>query len=351
VEKKGVFVYRTIEDLERILAYAEGAVRAAVIGGGLLGLEAAKAVRDLDLETHVIELAPRLMPRQVDEAGGRILRNWIEGMGVSVHLGKSTRAFVGNGKVEGVEFTDGHVVPVDMVVISAGICPRDELARDCGLEVGPRGGVVVDDLLQTSDPGILAIGEVALHSSMIYGLVAPGYEMAEIAAANLTGKARVFTAPKDPAAPGASAAFLGEDWGKFTPVGDELELNLGTAQDIVAVRTIEKTQNIRIAGNLFDRVVIVKYELENFRDGAVTLDIREDIGRLRADTFGQPRPKLGAIPPVQWELMPESDIGEPDKEKTSFDNALFHVDLPAKGADGKAVKVVKRLAVKLKNEW
>jgi NAD(P)H-dependent nitrite reductase large subunit/NAD(P)H-dependent nitrite reductase small subunit len=193
VDKKGVFVYRTIEDLERILAYASAATRAAVIGGGLLGLEAAKAVRDLNLETHVVELAPRLMPRQVDDAGARILREKIEGLGVTVHLGASTRAFLGNGKVEGLELSDGQKVPVDMVVISAGICPRDELARDCGLEIGPRGGVVVDDLLQTSDPDITAIGEVAWHRGMIYGLVAPGYEMADIVAANLTGSQRVFT--------------------------------------------------------------------------------------------------------------------------------------------------------------
>ncbi len=193
VDKKGVFVYRTIEDLERILAWAGTATRAAVIGGGLLGLEAAKAVRDLNLETHVVELAPRLMPRQVDDAGARMLRDKIEALGVRVHLGASTRELLGNGKVEGVELTDGHMVPVDMVVISAGICPRDELARDCGLEVGPRGGVVVDDLLQSSDPEIMAIGEVAWHRGMIYGLVAPGYEMAEVVAANLTGSQRVFT--------------------------------------------------------------------------------------------------------------------------------------------------------------
>ncbi len=193
VDKKGVFVYRTIEDLERILACAGTATRAAVIGGGLLGLEAAKAVRDLNLETHVIELAPRLMPRQVDDAGARMLREKIEGLGIRVHLGASTRAFVGNGTVEGVDLTNGHMVPVDMVVISAGICPRDELARDCDLEVGPRGGVVVDDLLQSSDPEIMAIGEVAWHRGMIYGLVAPGYEMAEVVAANLTGSQRVFT--------------------------------------------------------------------------------------------------------------------------------------------------------------
>jgi nitrite reductase (NADH) large subunit len=193
VDKRGVFVYRTIEDLEGILAYAGKAARAAVVGGGLLGLEAAKAVRDLDLDTHVVEFAPRLMPRQVDEAGSRRLCEKIEGLGVRVHLNKSTQEFLGNGSVEGLAFADGDRLEVDMVVISAGIRPRDELARDCGLEVGPRGGVVVDDALRTSDPEIFAVGEVALHRGTIYGLVAPGYEMADVAAANLTGADRLFT--------------------------------------------------------------------------------------------------------------------------------------------------------------
>jgi nitrite reductase (NADH) large subunit len=193
VDKKGIFVYRTIEDLEAIRAYAKHSGSAAVIGGGLLGLEAAKAVRDLGLETHVVEFAPRLMPRQVDDSGSRTLLEKIESLNVRVHLGKSTQAFLGNGKVEGLSFADGGTLPVGMVVISAGIRPRDELARACGLSVGPRGGVVVDDAMRTSDPQIYAIGEVALHKGTIYGLVAPGYEMAEVAAANLTGASRTFT--------------------------------------------------------------------------------------------------------------------------------------------------------------
>ena len=114
-------------------------------------------------------------------------------MGVRVHLGKTTQEFLGNGKVEGLAFADGGRLEVDMVVVSAGIRPRDELARACGLEVGPRGGVVVDDTMRTSDPDIFAIGEVAVHRGMIYGLVAPGYEMAEVAAANLAGAPRTFS--------------------------------------------------------------------------------------------------------------------------------------------------------------
>ncbi len=192
VDQAGVFVYRTIDDLEAMLAHAGTARSAAVIGGGLLGLEAAKAVRDLGLDTHVVEFAPRLMPRQLDEAGSKALLEKIEAMNVRVHLGKSTREFLGRGRVEGLVFADGSILDVDMVVISAGIRPRDELARACRLEVGPRGGVVVDDAMRTSDPRILAIGEVATHRGLTYGLVAPGYEMAEVAAATLTGGRRSF---------------------------------------------------------------------------------------------------------------------------------------------------------------
>ena len=193
IDKQGVFVYRTIEDLQRIIDYGSRAKTAAVIGGGLLGLEAAKAAFDLGLETHVIEFAPLLMPRQIDDAGSRILVQKIEELGVKVHLGIGTKEVHGNGKVERMEFTDESELDTDMIIVSAGIRPRDDLARDCGLDVGERGGIQVDDQLTTSDPNIFAIGEVALHGGMVYGLVAPGYEMAEIVAANLTGGDRHFS--------------------------------------------------------------------------------------------------------------------------------------------------------------
>ena len=192
VDKTGVFVYRTIEDLQNIIHYAKSARRCAVIGGGLLGLEAAKAAYDLGLETHVVEFAPRLMPRQVDDLGSRILVRKIETLGVHVHLNKATKAIHGTAGVERMEFADGESIDIDMVIVSTGIRPRDELARQTGLAIGERGGISVDDRLQTSDPRILAIGECALHGGMVYGLVAPGYEMAEIAAANLTGGDRRF---------------------------------------------------------------------------------------------------------------------------------------------------------------
>ncbi len=188
IDQRGVFVYRTIEDLEGIIARAGESRRAAVVGGGLLGLEAARAVLDCGLEAHVIEVAPRLMPRQLDATASALLETTIRGLGVHLRLDAKMRGIVGkDGVVTGIEFSDGEILDVDMVIFSAGIRPRDELAREAGIAMGERGGVVVDDALRTSDPDIFAIGEVALHRGMIYGLVAPGYEMAETLAKNLTG--------------------------------------------------------------------------------------------------------------------------------------------------------------------
>lgn len=192
IEKKGVFVYRTIEDLEKIMDYSKRCKNAAVIGGGLLGLEAAKALVDLELKTHVVEFAPRLMPRQIDQTASDVLRKEIEDMNVFVHVEKKTESVLGNGKVEGLRFGDEVELAVDMVVVSAGIRPRDELARTAGIEVGERGGIVVNEAMQTSDPDIYAIGECALFEGMIYGLVAPGYRMAETACAHLLEKKTNF---------------------------------------------------------------------------------------------------------------------------------------------------------------
>ncbi|WP_207425538.1 nitrite reductase large subunit NirB [Pedobacter sp. SYSU D00535] len=194
VEKEGVFVYRTIEDLELISAYSKKAKNGAVMGGGLLGLEAAKALLDLGIqETHVIEFAPRLMPRQIDSAGSNMLQMKLRALGLQIHLNKSTALIAGDGKIEALNFTDDTTLPVDMLVISAGIRPRDELAKLAGLEVGTRGGIVVNEHMQTSDANIFAIGECALHSGMIYGLVAPGYEMAEVAISKIAGGDKQFT--------------------------------------------------------------------------------------------------------------------------------------------------------------
>jgi nitrite reductase (NADH) large subunit len=182
-DAKGTFVYRTIDDLEAMSAYAKNCKVGVVVGGGLLGLECANAIKNMGLTTHVVEFAPRLMPVQIDDAGGTILRNKIEALGVSVHTSKSTTEIVSeDGKVAKMTFADGSELETDMIVFSAGIRPRDEIARSCGIEVGDRGGIVINDYCQTSDPDIYAIGECALYQNRIYGLVAPGYTMAGVAA-------------------------------------------------------------------------------------------------------------------------------------------------------------------------
>ena len=192
IDKDGVFVYRTIEDLDKTIFYAKNCKTAAVIGGGLLGLEAANALVNLNLKTHVVEFAPRLMPRQIDQAGSNVLKGKVAGLGVEVHTNMATQKILGNGRVTGMAFADGSELDVDMIVVSAGIRARDELARSAGLELGERGGVIVNEHMLTSDPDIYAVGECASAGGMIYGLVAPGYRMAETAAQHLLGRDASF---------------------------------------------------------------------------------------------------------------------------------------------------------------
>ncbi|MGX7825111.1 nitrite reductase large subunit NirB [Actinokineospora sp. 24-640] len=195
----GCHVYRTIDDLDAIRASVEGARgamgrgAAMVVGGGLLGLEAAKALRDMGVSPHVVELAPRLMPLQVDEGGGALLRRLIERLDVTVHPGTSATAIEGDRGRLLARLANGTELDLDLIVFSAGIRPRDQLARDCGLGVGERGGVVVDTACRTTDPAVYAIGECALAGGRVYGLVAPGYAMAEVVADRLLGGGAEFT--------------------------------------------------------------------------------------------------------------------------------------------------------------
>eukprot|EP00435_Cladocopium_sp_Y103_P055758 s227_g18.t1 len=190
---ESVFVYRTIEDLESLLAKAKsGAKRAVVIGGGLLGLEAAKAVYDMKMESHVLEMAPYLMPTQLNDIAGQVLMKKISNLGVHVHCGvQIKRVVLDDGKVTGIELVEKGedsptILDTDLVIVSCGVRPRDELAKQCGLEMGARGGVKVDSGLKSSDENIYAIGEVAaIGGNMCYGLWAPGVEQAETLMQNL----------------------------------------------------------------------------------------------------------------------------------------------------------------------
>ncbi|GAD80185.1 nitrite reductase large subunit NirB [Vibrio ezurae] len=195
-------VYRTLEDLDAIEESSKLSQSGVVVGGGLLGLEAANAIKELGLQTHVVEFAPRLMAVQLDAGGGALLRRKIESLGVSVHTEKATTEIVaGETARYRMNFADGSHLETDMIVFSAGIRPQDELARQANIDIGERGGIVINDYCQTSAPDVYAVGECALWDGKIFGLVAPGYQMAKVAAQHLLHDDSV----------GESAAFTGAD--------------------------------------------------------------------------------------------------------------------------------------------
>jgi len=218
-DRANCFVYRTIEDLEGMTAAGAKSRTGVVVGGGLLGLECAKALKDLGVETHVVEFAPRLMAVQVDDGGGRVLRNKIEALGVKVHTGCNTVNITDGGSaVHRMVFADGSHLETDMIVFSAGIRARDELGRQSALAIGALGGVAIDNHCRTSDHAIYAIGECAAWSDKTYGLVAPGYDMARVAARHIVGDAGTTFAGADMSTKlkllGVDVASIGDAQGK-----------------------------------------------------------------------------------------------------------------------------------------
>lgn len=282
-DAEGCFVYRTIEDLLAIEAYAKArATTGAVVGGGLLGLEAAGALKGLGLTSHIVEFAPRLMPVQVDEGGGAALLRTIEEMGLSVHTGVGTQEIVtdASGAVTGMKLSDGSELAADLVVFSAGVRPRDQLARESGLTVGERGGIAVDEQCRTvSDPHVFAIGECALAADgRVYGLVAPGYEQAETAAATIAAdetEQLSFTG----ADLSTKLKLLGVDVASF---GDAH----GTAEDCLDVVYSDSRSG------LYKKLVIG-------RDGTLLGGIL--IGD--ADAYGTLRALTGSVPPISPESL------------------------------------------------
>ncbi len=191
--RENCFVYRTIEDLEALTEAAKTAKVGAVVGGGLLGLEAAKALKDLKLKTNVIQFSPRLMSAQLDAGGAEMLANKIEALDISVLASKNTQKIIDGERCKHrMLFADGTHLETDIILFSAGIRPRDEIARASGIEVGSRGGIVIDNQCKTSDPDIYAIGECAVWQQQTFGLVAPGYHMARTVIADLAGETASF---------------------------------------------------------------------------------------------------------------------------------------------------------------
>ncbi|MFJ7132260.1 nitrite reductase large subunit NirB [Streptomyces fungicidicus] len=278
-DAEGCFVYRTIEDLLAIEEYARRSTTGAVVGGGLLGLEAAGALKGLGLTSHIVEFAPRLMPVQVDEGGGAALLRTIEDMGLSVHTGVGTQEIVvgDDGAVTGMKLSDGSELATDLVVFSAGVRPRDQLARAAGLTVGERGGVAVDEQCRTvTDPRVFAIGECALAADgRVYGLVAPGYEQAETVAATIAGDEAAFAG----ADLSTKLKLLGVDVASF---GDAH----GTAADCLDVVYADSR------AGLYKKLVVGR---DGTLLGGILVGDAEAYGTLKAFT--------GSVPPVSPESL------------------------------------------------
>ncbi|MCX5370082.1 nitrite reductase large subunit NirB [Streptomyces sp. NBC_00015] len=281
-DAEGCFVYRTIEDLLAIEEYARTRTTGAVVGGGLLGLEAAGALQGLGLTSHIVEFAPRLMPVQVDEGGGAALLRTIEDMGLSVHTGVGTQEIVvdESGAVTGMKLSDGSELATDLVVFSAGVRPRDQLARESGLTVGERGGIAVDEQCRTlNDPHVFAIGECALAADgRVYGLVAPGYEQAITVAATIAAdesEQLTFTG----ADLSTKLKLLGVDVASF---GDAH----GTAEDCLDVVYSDSRSG------LYKKLVIGR---DGTLLGGILVGDAEAYGTLRAFT--------GSVPPVAPESL------------------------------------------------
>jgi nitrite reductase (NADH) large subunit len=184
--RPGVFVFRTLDDCKQIAEYAAKSQRAVVIGGGLLGLEAARGLLNHRVEVHVIHLLGHLMEQQLDQQAGAILKRAIEKLGIRVHLNKATKTILGDDHVAGLAFAEGPPIYCDLVVIATGITPNAEIGAHWGLTA--ERGIVVDDQLRTSDPDIYAVGECAQHRGRVYGLVEPLWEQAKVLADHITGR-------------------------------------------------------------------------------------------------------------------------------------------------------------------
>jgi nitrite reductase (NADH) large subunit len=188
--RPGVFVLRTLDDALAILDYLRTHARVAVLGGGLLGLEIARAVRGRGAEVQVVEFFDRLLPRQLDPAAAAILKDQIEKTGISVRLGAVSREIFGGAEVRGIRFESGDEIEADLVVVAAGVQPELALAKDAGLAVNR--GIVVDDRLRTSRPEIFAAGDVAEHQGRIYGIIPASFEQARAAAYNMLGQDKPY---------------------------------------------------------------------------------------------------------------------------------------------------------------
>jgi nitrite reductase (NADH) large subunit len=191
----GVLSYRDLDDVQAMMLAAQSRSKAIVIGGGLLGLEAAAGLKEQGMDVTVVHVMPTLMERQLDASAGYLLQKALEDRGIKVMTKANTKQIIGEKRVEGVELADGTIIPATLVVMAVGIRPNSAIAKEAGVEVNR--GIVVTDYMQTSDPDIFALGECAEVGGQVYGLVAPLYDMARVLAARLTGDHDAVFKPVD----------------------------------------------------------------------------------------------------------------------------------------------------------
>ena len=286
------FVYRTIEDLDAIRECANHCKTGSVVGGGLLGLEAAGALKNLGIQTHVVEFAPVLMAEQLDAMGGDQLRRKIEEMGVGVHTSKNTQEIIHTPSGKIMQFADGSSLEIDFIVFSTGIRPNDQLAKACELEIGARGGIVINDYCQTSDPDIYAIGECACWQGRVFGLVAPGYKMAQVASAHLIGESAKF----EGADMSAKLKLMGVDVGsigdaKAKTIGCRsyvyLDENVPVYKKLVVSNDNKKLLGAVLVGDTTDYSNLLQLMLNN-------MDLPEHPDSLILPSHAGAKPALGA---------------------------------------------------------
>ncbi len=274
----GVMTFRDLGDVRAIHAVAKNRRKAVVVGGGLLGLEAAYGLRKAGQDVAVIHLMDRLMERQLDPRAAAMLRHTIERMGIAVHLNAETSEFLGDERVRAVRLSDGRVIDADLVVVAVGIRPNVDLARAAGLAVDC--GIRVDDQLQSSRQGIYAIGECAEHRGICHGLVDPAYEQARVLASHLAGRKASYSGS-------VAATILKVSGVNVFSAGDFLGTS-GTEQILLSDPGLGTYRKLVIADDWLVGAVLFgdaddgPWYLDLIRSGVSIRTIREDIAFGRA---------------------------------------------------------------------
>lgn len=294
-DSEGVFVYRTIDDLKAIKAYCDAhqAKRGAVIGGGLLGLEAAKIMMDLGIDVSVIEMAPGLMPRQLDAKAAKLLEQKIRAMGVDLHLVRRTESIHREDDRLRLHFANADDLTVDLLIVAAGVRPNDSLAEEAGLDIGPRRGIVIDQSLQTSDPSIYAIGECASFQEHVFGLVAPCYRMSDVLASRLAGNATQFVGADE----SAELKLMGIQVATLGKTIDE-----SPAGAIISHQSDDGRRELLIErGRIVGATCVGPWtELPQVRQAIAKQSRLWPWQRTRFERTGSPWTPGGALPVVQW---------------------------------------------------